>query len=340
MIENGPAKVLVIRFSSMGDVILVTSLFSALKRRFPDCDITFLTDSQYTELFSDDPRLFSVLGVSRKQNVWGSELLEEKWDLVVDLQKNRRSQGLVSLLKHKNQVGMISKHHCKRVMLLLARMGKYSESDRVGVKYLNAAGINDSNIEPDSCKLFFKSTLPNHVELMIHTGEIIRPLIALIPFAAWKNKAWPEEYFVNVGRFFLVKGWDVCILGGPAERKKADALAELIGQRCFSLAGRLSLYDCGCFLKKCSLALGNDTGLSHLARACGVKTGVIYGPTTRHWGFFPWGEPPFKIFESSFFCRPCHAHGGNICLLNKACLRKIRSGLVIKGLMELVEAEE
>ena len=102
------------------------------------------------------------------------------------------------------------------------------------------------------------------------------------------------------------------------------------------LAGELSLYECGCFLTHCSLALGNDTGLSHLARACGVKTGVLFGPTTRHFGFYPYGDPAFRIFEEPLVCRPCHAHGGNICLrMSRRCMRGISYKRVIRELDEL-----
>lgn len=340
MIENNSEKILVIRFSSMGDVILTASLFSTLKNRFPDCAITFITDSQYVELFSDDPRLSSVIGISRGQKSFESALMEQRWDLVVDLQNNRRSKKLVNLLNNKGRVGIFRKPYLKRMLLLLARVGLYSEQDCVALRYNRAAGINLKITELESCRLFFKSPIPQHVQSLIRSGEIVRPTIALIPFAAWKNKMWPREYTVNVGKFFIAKGWDVCILGGPSEREQGETLAEMIGPKCTSLAGKLTLYECGCFFKKCSLALGNDTGLSHLARACGVRTGVLFGPTTKHWGFYPFGEPPFKIFESDLFCRPCHAHGGNICFFNQACLKRVSPEQVIKGLMELMRVGE
>lgn len=342
MIESNPEKILIIRFSSMGDVILVSALFAALKSSLGDSEITFVTDPQYTGLFKDDHRLYRVYGVSKKGNGVDSGLLQKSWDLVIDLQNNRRSKAFLALLlKKKKKVGTFHKPYLKRAIRLIARTGKYSEKDMVVVRYLAAAGIGYDVSRPQSCRLFFKSSiLPEHIREQIYTGGIIRPVIALIPFAAWKNKEWPQDRFVNVGKYFLVKGWDVCILGGPQEMQKAEEMASLTGHRCFSLAGKLSLYECGCFLKKCSLALGNDTGLSHLARACGVRTGVIYGPTTRHWGFYPQGDPPFKVFESSFFCRPCHAHGGNICLINRGCMKAIGSDLVIKGLLDLVKSSD
>ncbi|HEX3019899.1 MAG TPA: glycosyltransferase family 9 protein [Chitinispirillaceae bacterium] len=337
MIENIPEKIIIIRFSSMGDVILVSALFAAIKKMFPDCEIYLVTDPSYMEFFKDDWRLRNVYGISKKGSTVDNAIIETRWDLVVDLQKNRRSKALRQKIRYKKKLGVFRKHHLKRILKLFTRVNLYSAKDSVVMRYFSAAGIKIENSSLESGQLFFKeSQFPEHITELIYTGGIIRPLIALIPFAAWKNKEWFEERFVNVGQYFLVKGWDVCILGGPSEMERAAVMAQQIGQRCFSLAGKITLYECGCLLKKCSLALGNDTGLSHLARACGVRTGIIYGPTTRHWGFYPYGNPPFKIFESSWFCRPCHAHGGNNCFFNKTCLKKISSDDVIKGLMDLV----
>ena len=115
---------------------------------------------------------------------------------------------------------------------------------------------------------------------------------------------------------------------------------ERIGGTCAALAGELSLHDCGSLLTGFSLALGNDTGLSHLARATGVKTGVFFGPTTRHFGFYPYGDPPFKVFEEKLLCRPCHAHGGNRCIrLSRRCLHHIEPAAVIDGLEKLLRAD-
>ena len=162
--------------------------------------------------------------------------------------------------------------------------------------------------------------------------------IALFPFSAWKNKEWPAEFFTFVGRYFAVKGWDVLVAGGPSDIAAADRMKNAVGERCVSTAGKLSLGETACLISQCNLALGNDTGLSHMARACGVKTGIIFGPTTRHFGFFPVGNPPFRVFEAAQFCRPCQAHGGNVCYLGtRMCLRKIRPEAVVAGLEELYQ---
>ena len=143
-----------------------------------------------------------------------------------------------------------------------------------------------------------------------------------------------------VGKHFIKKGWNVVLFGGPEDTAQATALKNEIGDSTISFAGSLNLYEIGCFLKKCTLALGGDTGLSHLARAAGVKTGIIYGATTCHFGFFPHGEPPYKIFQSNRFCRPCHAHGGNFCWrMSRPCLSSIAVDEVIGGMEKLAVKE-
>jgi heptosyltransferase-2 len=165
-------------------------------------------------------------------------------------------------------------------------------------------------------------------------------MMALVPFSAWRNKQWPQSRFRTVGKYFQTKGWSVVIFGGPGDREPARRLCDAIGGTCSSVAGEGSLYDLGCLMKQCRLCFGNDTGLTHLARACGVRTGIIYGSTTRHFGFFPYGPPAYRIFETPLWCRPCHAHGGNLCWrISRACLRRIDRQTVITGLEDLCRGD-
>jgi len=226
----------------------------------------------------------------------------------------------------------------KRLALLFIRVNRYRNVANVPGRYIEAAGLSVSPADVPVPRLYFDiNSRPRLKELLDYGKGVVRPSIALFPFSAWKNKEWPEDHFAKVGRFFHTKGWNVLIMGGHDDEVIAEDLRLHIGQRCRSLAGKVSLYECGCLFTRCSLALGVDTGLSHLARSCGVKTGIIFGPTTRHFGFYPYGEPIFRVFEHPFFCRPCHPHGGNICILNRQCLNSIKPDAVIRGLQQMVQ---
>ena len=332
-------NILVIRFTSMGDVILVTSLFSYLKQRYPDGKIFFLTDALYAGLFKDDTRIFQVAGLEK--NASGSlpeSLSGVVWDQIIDVQNNARSAAIRKSLAPCRVTGVLKKRHADRFFLLFGRVNRYPAGDHVALRYIHAASEGDSSparrAPPLALPLREEESMA--VYRSFFSNGVVRPTIALAPFSAWKNKEWPRRKFIDVGQYFHAKGWNVAIVGGPDDSAAAQLLQEGIGIRCRALAGQLSLYENACFLKQCALMLGNDTGLSHLARACGVKTGVIFGSTTFHFGFFPFGSPPYKVFQANIGCRPCHPHGGNFCwLATRSCLNRISPETVIKGLEQL-----
>ena len=332
-------KILVIRFSSMGDVILATSLFSYLKNACPESEIYFLTDARYSGLFKDDTRLVQIVG--QEKNVDDDaflRLLFTKWDKVIDLQNNARSARVLARLSPGAAVGRFNKKYLQRMLLLFARVNCYGPADTVALRYIMAASedVETTSMTAPSPHMIIAAGTGDALYRSLFSNGVVRPVIALVPFSAWKNKEWPKHYFLVVGRYFVSKGWNVALLAGPEDQQAALELKKNIGDRCSALAGQLSLYEIAGLLKRCTLALGNDTGLSHLARACGVKTGVIFGSTTYHFGFFPFGNPPYRVFQTDLFCRPCHPHGGNRCLLgNRPCLKRISPETVIKGLEEL-----
>jgi heptosyltransferase II len=326
-------KILIIRYSSMGDVILVAPLISLLHDRFPNAAIVLITTEPYVPLFKDDTRLSFIFGVKKKQ-LCSDPSLDVEWDIIIDLQNNRTSRKQTEHLRS-SVLHRFDKLHMKRNLLLFLRCDRYKGVVSVPLRYIATIG---ETVEPGKLNYRIPFTKSNDrlSYKRIQHGEIQRPAIAFFPFSAWKNKEWLEEAFISVGHFFCIKGWNVVIFGGPDDRERALKMVERIGVRCVSLAGELDLYECGCMLRHCKLALGCDTGLSHLARACGVKCGFIFGPTTRHFGFQPLGDPDCRVFESKHRCRPCHPHGGNFCVrFDRACMKSIRPENVINGLLEL-----
>lgn len=326
-------SILIIRYSSIGDVILIAPLIAQLRRKYPDAYIALLTYTSPSELFRDDKRLSRVFAVKKRRLCNDPILTEKRWDLVADLQNNRHSTRQTKLLNYE-ELRRFDKLHAKRTLLLFFRLNRYSPLEHIAARYIRA-GDDEVCLQLDYSIPFIGGETERFREMLQQDG-IERPVAALMPFCAWKNKEWREKYYITLGHFFIIKGWNVVILGGKADRDRAERMRRAIGHRSISLAGRLSLYECGCVLRLCSLALGGDTGLSHLARACGIKTGFIFGPTTEHFGFMPEGDEECRVFERQLFCRPCHPHGGNFCWrLNHACMAGILPDEVICGLMDL-----
>ncbi len=329
-----PGSILLIRYSSMGDVILTAPVVSFLREQFPTATIVLITQEYYREFFRDDTRLSRVIGVEKNEPCRDSELLGTVWDLVVDLQNNRHSAEQIRLLQY-TMLRRFNKLHFKRTLLLFLRVNRYGAGESVAMRYVRTCRVGLLSGKLDF-SLQFNGERSGPVFSRAQFDDIDRPVVALFPFSAWKNKEWREKYFVSVAHYFSIKGWNIIIMGGKADRQKAARMQFVIGHRCISLAGDLSLHECGIVLKHCNLALGGDTGLSHLARACGVKTGFLFGPTTVHFGFQPAEGSSCTIFETELSCRPCHPHGGNFCWrFDHRCMRGITPEEVISGLMQL-----
>ncbi len=332
-------KILILRFSSMGDVVLISPLLTTLKNHHPQAQITLVTKKLYADLFSDDDRIDSTRHYAKEsaQKLF-ADLSSQGWDMVLDLQNSRTSRSLCRKYLSYAPLKSFNKLHLQRTILLLLRLNTYQKKDSVVKRYIDTAHVLNQKKIPTATLHFDNNTIPDCIPTAF-TNSRDEPILGLFPFAAWNNKRWPQESFIAVGAHFIAKGFRIMIFGGPEDKQRADSMVQTLGERSFSCAGKLNLYQVGCMLKKCSLALGNDTGLSHLARACGVRTGVIFGATTKHFGFFPYGDPPFVVFETTHFCRPCHAHGGNRCWrITRPCLKKINVRQVISGLERLLNS--
>ncbi|MDD5675821.1 MAG: glycosyltransferase family 9 protein, partial [Chitinivibrionales bacterium] len=268
-------NILIIRFSSMGDVILASAVFSFLQKRDAHVSIWLCTDPQYTGLFQDDHRLAGVLPIARNNeaSLNEGELKGVVFDRIVDLQNNRRSRRLIGLLDPKIPVCKFDKKHLKRILLLAFRLNTFSSDDHVVVRYCRAAAGGDPGDQIPTPRILIHDDSNTTGPVSSILSGSTRPALALAPFAAWKNKEWPQDYYCMVGKYFAAHGFRVLIFGGRNDAAGAQSLARSIGESATALAGGLSLYECASVLKRCALSLGNDTGLLPLARAGGIKTG-------------------------------------------------------------------
>jgi ADP-heptose:LPS heptosyltransferase len=297
----------------------------------------------YAGLFDGDDRLDHVVAYEDVMSD-PSMIPQGAFDGVIDVQNNRRSKQLIARIAPKARVERFDKLHWKRWLLLLMRINTYRADDTVMSRYLKVAEpfVKIATGQPADTHRITQSP---HLTAQWHSGGRDdewesrfgdKPVLALFPSAAWKNKQWPLEFFMQVGSDFVRRGWAVFVCGGPDDCAEIAALTKAIGPSAWGSVGAVPLEKTAAMIKRCALALGNDSGLVHLARAVGVKTGIVFGPTTRHWGFFPEGNPPSRAFEAAHRCRPCHPHGGNVCLRGKrVCLLDVTPQMVVKGLMEL-----
>ena len=159
-----------------------------------------------------------------------------------------------------------------------------------------------------------------------------RPVLAIAPGSGAREKNWPEDFFLGVAQWWhAATGGAVTLLAGPVEQERGG-IEKL--RRCCLVADELRLSQAAALVSRCTVYLGNDSGMSHLAAALGVRTVAIFGPSdVRQWA--PRGDK-VTIVRRNIACSPCSEPMMKSCL-HRACLRELLSRDVIRVLAALPE---
>ena len=156
------------------------------------------------------------------------------------------------------------------------------------------------------------------------------PYLCLMPGSTWPSKAWPREHFRALARLARQEGLGVAVLGTPNEAEICD----FVGQDAtLNLCGSTSLVQAAAWLRGARAALGNDSGLSHLAAACGTPTLALYGATDPG-GSTPWGPRTRALRLDGVDCAPCFKPD---CFVpGHPCLAGLTPAAAWRALMELL----
>lgn len=318
-------RFLLVRLSSMGDVVLTTPLIRALHRRFPEAEIHFLTRRQYKPLLQYHPQLTAV-------HEWppANPLRDLLWEGVIDLQKNLRTLPLRWQLRYRTFSSFPKENFRKWLMV---RLKKPSLLRHVVERYgmaLRRWGICPDELGP------LEVYVPEAIEEKIHSlllsslGE--GPRVAVGLGGTYKTKRWLIEYYeVLLNRLKL----PVILLGGESEAKEAESLARMLSVPVVVGAGRFSLLETTAAIRLARLLITHDTGTAHLGAAMGTPTVVLWGNTVPEFGMTPWKVPHINIEVKSLPCRPCSKLGYSMCPRgHHDCMRALTPDYVEKRLRE------
>jgi heptosyltransferase-2 len=311
-------KTLVIRLSSVGDVVLSSPLVRSLRGRFPVCQIDFLVKSAYAELVRHNPHVARVIefpenGTPADLYRLRREIASSGYDLIIDIHDSLRSRFLCL---GATPVVRINKRKFARALLVRCKMDRY---ERFG----GAPGVVDRYIEPvrpfgvindgKGPEVFIPPATSKTVESLL-AGEGVFPedaCIGVSPSARHENKIWPADRFAAAaGEIAARRGAAALLFGSADERDRCEVIATMVrvkhpGVSVVNLAGWLSLLETAAAMDRCGVMITNDTGLMHLACARQVQVVAIFGPTVRQFGFFPDAARATVLEVQGLPCRPC-----------------------------------
>lgn len=312
-------KILVIRFSSFGDVTQCLSVPSALLARYPGSEIHFVTRSDLAILLKDHPAIQKIWPFDRKSGLKGlwhmaGLLRDEGFDLVYDAHNNARSKLIVFRCRPSQLVRRPTKR-LLRWLLFNFRINLFEKpfsGQRDLLEPLAALGIPKESPPPP--------------QIQIPSEDMIRAISALGPWAgddfitcapssAHALKRWPVAHWKKLIELLPQKRF--VLLGGNEDTFIQD-IADVAPERTLNLAGRCSLLTSAAVVEQSRLLVTNDTGLLHVAEQRGKPAIALMGPA-------PFGfpsRPTTRIMQLDLPCRPCSKHGQGPCYneIHQRCL--------------------
>ncbi|MBL7929255.1 MAG: glycosyltransferase family 9 protein [Bacteroidia bacterium] len=300
-------KFLVIRFSSIGDIILTSPVVRCLKQQVKDAEVHFLTKKSFYPVIEHNPFIDKKIAFEEGYRSLISELKKEKYDTVIDLHHNlrtciiKRALGVKSFSFHKENFNKWKMVNLKQRMTLPHVVERYLQTvSHFGV-------INDGKgldyFLPDELNVtdpFSKKKLPKHFQ----SGYL-----AVVVGARHVTKQPPVAMLSS-----LIKNRNAVLLGGKEDFQRAEQIRQNENQ--INLCGKLSLHESAWLIKHSQKVVTPDTGLMHIAAAFGKEIISLWGNTVPGFGMTPYfgnKQGKSKIFEVELPCRPCSKIGFKDC---------------------------
>lgn len=306
-------KFLIVRFSSIGDIVLTSPIIKALKQ-IPNAEIHFITKAKFKDTLINNPNIDRLFTFEKEISEVLKELRLQKYDLIIDLHNNLRSLRLKLALGVRRvkfdklnfkkwlfvnfKINVLPKKH------IVERYFDTLEELKIGKEIPNTEYFISE--QDDKKALDFKQSL----------GE---NYIALVVGGAHFTKQIPVEIFDKIIPHLK---HPIVLMGGRFDKKKAEKIIEGHHNKIFNLCGELSLNESAAVLKYASIVLTSDTGMMHIA-ACFEKPIVsVWGNTVPEFGMYPFylGDNHAKsyIFQvNDLSCRPCSKIGFRDCPKNQ-----------------------
>jgi lipopolysaccharide heptosyltransferase II len=337
-------KILILKPSSLGDVVQAVPVLRLLKQHWPASEIFWWVDTNLSALLEGDPDLASVVRFERRRwrsprhwpEMWQSIrwMRRQSFDLVIDLQCLARSGAFAWLARGKLLVGLDEAREGARGYydIIVPRASFHTHAVDWYLDVLRALRVpvhNNFNWLPE------RPAVAAEVKSKWQTDGT--NWITLQPGARWENKRWPAEAFAAlIPRLAAAfPEYRFVILGSEADRELGATLARADGNRCLDLTGKISLPQMVEWIRLSRLMISNDTGPMHVAAAMGKPLVAMFGPTEpRRTG--PYGQLS-NVIQMNLSCIPCMK---SYCTFSKPleCLRSISTETVLVRATEALKA--
>jgi len=336
-------RVLFIRLSAIGDIVLFSSLIQLFHDQNPEVEIDFLTRSDLHDLIRYNPFIKNIILLPKSPSLsevykTALDIRRMKYSILFDFQKHWRSY-LISFLARANKIYRYKKYAVRRFFLTYFKFNLYQNiPETISERYFIAFRKLRMNWQFLASEIYVSDSIKEKIKLIVpFEGEEVR--IAVAPGAGRNTKMWPQDYFVKlIEKMHNYKKVKIILVGGKTDIEVCGNIKKNIHKNVIDLCDETTLLETAAVLKSCDLVISNDTGVLHIAVAMKCRVIAIFGPTVKEFGFFP-SQGKNKIIEhSDLNCRPCSYHGSNRCPKGHfRCMKEIYPSQVFEAVKQLLD---
>jgi heptosyltransferase I len=293
MTGEEPRRILIIKPSALGDIILALPALSALRRSFPDARISWLVRPEFAPLITGHPYISDIILFDRKQlsKWWCSresfnalrslirQLKTGEFDLVFDFQGLFRTGYFSWVTGCKKRFGMAGAREFAHIFYT-DKISQDASSIHLVDYYLKMAAAAGARQGEAEFKLPEDAGAAEQIDKLLKSQGVNGEYAVLVPEASQANKRWPIERFAELaGKIGERFGLSIVATGSQGELEYIEAIQTGGKSRVINLAGKTTVRELIPLMKKASLVVSNDTGPGHIAAAMGVPIVMIFGPT-------------------------------------------------------------
>lgn len=343
------ARFLIIRLSSIGDVLHSTPVARALKTAWPNCHITWLVGQVPSDLLGSNPYIDELYIWPRERwenhmrrgqfkkawQLWRSlqcDLQSRNFDVTLDIHGLFLSGMIATASKAPRRIGMGNTQELNWLFMNEIAPSLPQEVHVIEryLSVLKPLGIHSKEYAmtlhlPDEAIAFAKNFLRSHGVAETDT------IIALNPGTTWPSKNWPTEYYAIVAKALQNNG-HILLCGGPSEQALGESIVTQSNVPVINAINQTSLLQLAALISQCNVLVTGDTGPLHMGIALNIPTVSLFGPTDPQ-KFGPLtGE--YVILQESIDCRPCHKK--NCPLTHLKCMHSLYPQRVITAVQTLL----
>ncbi|MFN4147481.1 MAG: glycosyltransferase family 9 protein [Runella sp.] len=301
-----PLKVLILRFSSIGDIVLTTPVVRCLKQQRPDVEIHYATKSAYQFLLSDNPYIDRLHLLD--QSLWAlmKQLKREKFDLIIDLHHNLRTLQIKTYLGVQSY--SFNKLNWEKFLYVKWKINALPNVHIVD-RYLDT--VRSLGIKNDDQGLDYFIPYRDVVEMDWLPPSHQKGYVAYAIGGQHETKKLPLHRMIELCERI---NFPVVLLGGKEDSHNGSIIEKTLGKELiYNACGQYNFNQSASLIQQSIVVFSHDTGLMHVAAAFRKKVYSIWGNTVPEFGMYPYHTPYVLLENRQLGCRPCSKIGHQKC---------------------------